>query len=109
MDQGTPNRGDAVTTEIPLPARADLRSHAKRPLFLADWLDATFIHFALPPETLRPFVPFPLDVFDGEAFVSLVAFTQQRLRPARPHSLMGCKHATTNSPRLRTQQVHLSC
>jgi uncharacterized protein YqjF (DUF2071 family) len=82
LDQGTPNRGDAVTTETPLAAPADLRSHAERPLFLADWLDAIFIHFALPPEILQPHVPFPLDLCDGAAFVSLVAFTQQRLRPA---------------------------
>ena len=71
-----------MTTETSFPDRADLRSHAKRPLFLADWLDATFIHFALPPGILSPHVPFPLDLFDGEAFVSLVAFTQRRLRPA---------------------------
>jgi hypothetical protein len=52
-----------------------------RPALLADWDDATFVHYAVPPEELQPHVPFELDLFGGEAFVSLVAFTQRHLRP----------------------------
>ncbi|HWE93110.1 MAG TPA: DUF2071 domain-containing protein [Tepidisphaeraceae bacterium] len=48
---------------------------------VADWDDVAFVHFAIPPELLRPLVPFELDLFVGQAFVSLVAFTQRRLRP----------------------------
>jgi uncharacterized protein YqjF (DUF2071 family) len=51
------------------------------PVFLADWLDAVFIHFRLDPRVLRPAVPLELDLFDGHAYLSLVAFTQRRLRP----------------------------
>jgi hypothetical protein len=51
------------------------------PLFLADWFDALFIHFRVNPRLLRPAVPLELDLFDGAAFISLVAFTQRRLRP----------------------------
>lgn len=51
-------------------------------LFTADWLDVIFVHFAVAPNELQPHIPFPLDLFDGDAYVSLVAFTQHRLRPA---------------------------
>ena len=53
-----------------------------RPLFIADWLDVVFIHFELEPRVLQPAVPFDLDLRDSRAYVSLVAFTQRRLRPA---------------------------
>jgi uncharacterized protein YqjF (DUF2071 family) len=51
-------------------------------MFLADWRDALFVHFRVKPAALAPLVPLPLDLFDSNAFVSLVAFTQDRLRPA---------------------------
>src|SRR5687768_2861383 len=47
----------------------------------ADWLDVIFVHFRISPERLARLVPLPLDLFDGDAYVSLVAFTQSRLRP----------------------------
>ncbi|MGH7176928.1 MAG: DUF2071 domain-containing protein [Tepidisphaeraceae bacterium] len=50
-------------------------------LFLADWTDALFIHFAVRAGELREKIPFQLELFDGLAWVSLVAFTQRRLRP----------------------------
>src|SRR5438067_894904 len=53
-----------------------------RPLFFAEWLDVVFIHFELEPRVLQSSVPFDLDLRDGRAYVSLVAFTQRRLRPA---------------------------
>lgn len=40
-----------------------------------------FVHFALPPESLAPHVPFPLDTHEGSAFVSLVFFRLERMRP----------------------------
>jgi uncharacterized protein YqjF (DUF2071 family) len=53
---------------------------AMKPLFLADWIDAFFVHFALDPADLQPLVGMKLDTFNGRAWVSLVAFTQTRLR-----------------------------
>jgi uncharacterized protein YqjF (DUF2071 family) len=50
--------------------------------FLADWRDALFVHYAIDPTMLQPHVPFDLDLCDGVAWVSLVAFTQVGLRPA---------------------------
>ena len=51
------------------------------PALLADWAPAVFIHYAVDPTTLQPLVPFPLDLHDGRAFVSVVAFVQHDLRP----------------------------
>jgi uncharacterized protein YqjF (DUF2071 family) len=50
-------------------------------LFLAEWLDAAFVHFRIDPDLLQPMIPLPLDCYDGHAYVSLVAFTQKNLRP----------------------------
>jgi hypothetical protein len=52
-----------------------------RAALLADWDDAAFVHYAVAPELLRPHVPFELDLLNGKAYMSLVAFTQRRLRP----------------------------
>lgn len=60
---------------------------AFKPWFLADWNDVTFLHFAIAPQFLQPHVPLPLDLYDGLAWVSLVAFTQTRLRPGRGGAL----------------------
>ncbi|MEZ5385352.1 MAG: DUF2071 domain-containing protein [Prosthecobacter sp.] len=51
------------------------------PLFYADWLNAVFLHFETDPVVLQREVPWPLDLFEGRAFVSLVAFTMRDLRP----------------------------
>jgi hypothetical protein len=48
---------------------------------MADWDDVVFVHFAIESAVLQPLVPFELDRFAGRAYVSLVAFTQRRLRP----------------------------
>lgn len=50
---------------------------------IADWRDFVFLHFAVPPEDLAPYVPYPLDLHEGRAFVSLVSFRFERVRPAR--------------------------
>ena len=55
--------------------------NVRNPLFTADWLDVVFVHFRLDPKRLQPLVPLPLDIYSGDAYVSLVAFTQSRLRP----------------------------
>lgn len=54
---------------------------AGEPLFLARWDRAVFIHYEADPVILQREVPFPLDLREGRAFVSLVAFTLLRMRP----------------------------
>jgi uncharacterized protein len=51
------------------------------PLFQADWLRAVFIHYEVDAEELQRAVPFELDLYEGRAFVSLVAFTMRDMRP----------------------------
>jgi uncharacterized protein YqjF (DUF2071 family) len=53
------------------------------PLFTADWTRFFFIHYSLPPEVLAPFTPLKLDCREGRAFVSLVFFRFEGMRPAR--------------------------
>ena len=55
---------------------------ADMPLFTVDWHAAVFSHYAIDPHILQPHVPFQLDTRDGSAHVSLVAFTQRRMRPS---------------------------
>jgi uncharacterized protein len=50
-------------------------------MFAADWLDVAFVHFRVDPNLLQPCVPFELDLLNGDAYVSIVSFTQRRLRP----------------------------
>ncbi len=51
------------------------------PLLRAGWLDAVFLHFETDPGVLQREVPWELDLFEGRAFVSLVAFTMRGMRP----------------------------
>jgi uncharacterized protein YqjF (DUF2071 family) len=64
-------------------ARQRLLSVRGEPLFLADWLRPVFVHYEVPAEKLQRDVPFELDLHEGKAYVSLVAFTMRRMRPFR--------------------------
>ncbi|HWN95393.1 MAG TPA: DUF2071 domain-containing protein [Methylomirabilota bacterium] len=59
------------------------RSRSRPPLFIANWADALFLHYEIDADKLQPFVPFQLDLRDGGAFVSLVAFTMREMRFAK--------------------------
>jgi uncharacterized protein YqjF (DUF2071 family) len=61
--------------------RRRLLSKFGEPFFLARWDRAVFINYRADPEILQRAVPFPLDLRDGAAFVSIVAFTLVRMRP----------------------------
>ena len=51
--------------------------------FYQEWNDAVFLHWKVDPSVLRAFVPaqLELDIHEGAAWVSIVAFTMQRIRP----------------------------
>lgn len=79
MKLGTPSRlkswpPSAAGRKRLLACRGDL-------LFYADWLNAVFLHFETDPDVLQREVPWSLDLYEGRAFVSLVAFTMRDLRP----------------------------
>ena len=76
-----------TTALMALPTDDHVVRPAVRPWFIADWLDVTFMHFAIDPRLLQPHVPFELDLYDGKAWVGLVVFTQSDLRPARGGAL----------------------
>jgi len=62
-------------------ARRRMLAVRGEPMFYARWDRAVFIHYEADPIALRRDVPFELDLRHGRAFVSLVAFTLQRMRP----------------------------
>jgi uncharacterized protein YqjF (DUF2071 family) len=64
-------------------ARRRLLSVKGEPLFLADWLRPVFVHYEVPVAKLQRDVPFELDLHEGRAYVSLVAFTMRGMRPFR--------------------------
>ena len=47
------------------------------------WADLLFLHWSVPPESLRPLLPsgLVLDTFEGRAYVGLVPFTMTGVRP----------------------------
>lgn len=51
------------------------------PLFVCDWNRALFIHYEVDSAVLQKNTPFELDLFEGRAFVSIVAFTMHGMRP----------------------------
>jgi uncharacterized protein len=74
----------APTIQVPFSlsdaGRARLLSRRGEPLFLAGWVRTLFIHFEVDADRLQREVPFPLDLRDGKAYVSLVAFTMRGMR-----------------------------
>lgn len=64
-------------------------SHRPYPLpmggwkYYQEWNDAIFLHWEVPYEVLRLLVPAALEIdqLNGNCYVSLVAFTMQRIRP----------------------------
>lgn len=53
------------------------------PLFLADWERVLFIHYEVDAGALRKEVPFEIDLWQGRALVSVVAFNMRDMRPRR--------------------------
>ena len=51
--------------------------------YYQEWKDVLFFHWSVPFDVLRTCVPkkFNIDTFDGNCYVSLVAFTMQKIRP----------------------------
>lgn len=68
---------------LSLAARTRMLTRPGEPLLTADWDRTLMIHYEVPAEVLRPFVPFPLDLHEGRAYVSLVAFTLRDMKPRR--------------------------
>lgn len=52
-------------------------------IYYQEWNRALFLHWAVPFELLRKCVPpkLNLDTFDGNCYISLVAFTMEKIKP----------------------------
>jgi len=62
-------------------AHQRLLSVRYEPLFIADWERVLMMHFEVDAEELQRELPFELDLREGGAYVSLVAFTMRGMRP----------------------------
>ena len=71
----------ASRTTLSETARRRMLAVRGEPMFYARWDRAVFIHYEADPGVLQRDVPFALDLRDGRAFVSIVAFTLLRMRP----------------------------
>jgi uncharacterized protein YqjF (DUF2071 family) len=63
-------------------ARRRFIAEERRPLMFSDRMNAAIIHIEVEPEILQPQIPFELDLYEGKAYVSIVAFSIRRLRTA---------------------------
>ena len=59
------------------------------PLWDAEWDRVLMMHWSVPAEALQKEVPYPLDLHEGKAWVSAVAFTLQGMRLAGWGNLIG--------------------
>src|SRR6185436_17724001 len=71
---------NVVRTETTESARRRLLSRRWEPLFFADWEQLVFMHYEVDASALQREVPFPLDLYEGRAYVSLVAFRMRGMR-----------------------------
>ena len=70
----------SVSPSLSDEGRARLLSRRGEPLFLAGWERVLFMHYEVDADRLQQAVPFPLDLREGRAYVSLVAFTMRGMR-----------------------------
>jgi uncharacterized protein len=52
-------------------------------IYYQEWNSALFLHWVVPFELLRKYVPsnLSIDTFEGNCYISLVAFTMEKIRP----------------------------
>jgi uncharacterized protein YqjF (DUF2071 family) len=52
-------------------------------VYYQEWNRALFLHWRVPKELLQPLIPAgtSLEIFDGDAWISIVAFTMEEIRP----------------------------
>ena len=70
-----------ATADFSQAARQRFLAREKKPLLVGDWTRALFLHYEVPAEWLQPHIPFDLDLWEGRAYVSAVAFSMEHLRP----------------------------
>ncbi len=76
----TTEEGQVVESTLSSASKRAMESRPFERCFVADWCGLTFLHFEVKAHLLGEVVPFPLDLHEGRAFVSLVSFTMRRFR-----------------------------
>jgi uncharacterized protein YqjF (DUF2071 family) len=104
------NQTDTRFTHEPSDAgRERLLSQSGEPLFITAWERALMMHFEVDAMALRRDVPYELDLWNGRAFVSLVAFTMRGMSlrfGGRPAALLFQPVATHDFLNVRTYVRH---
>jgi uncharacterized protein len=69
------------------------------PIGFQSWHTLLFLHWPVSPGALRPLVPecYTLDLFEGVAYASLVAFAVEEARPAGVPAALGLDFLETNA------------
>ena len=70
-----------VTRTLSSLARERMLSRRGEPFFLANWMRVLMMHFEVDATALQRAVPYQLDLHEGRAFVTLVAFTMENMCP----------------------------
>ena len=105
MRDDRPHRQDPDLSPVDA-ARMRLLTRPHEPLFFADWKNVLMIHLEVEPGRLQPAVPFELDLRDGRAFVSLVAFHLVGMRPRRGGRVLSRLFRADSFLNLRTYVIH---
>ncbi|WP_314408790.1 YqjF family protein [Streptomyces kroppenstedtii] len=71
----------SITFSVPEPITPDAPVVLRRPLLTQQWLDLTFVHWAVDPAAVAGLLPRGTvpDTFDGVTYVGLVAFRMHRV------------------------------
>jgi len=72
---------EEVDSTLSAAGRRQMLSLRGKPLLFADWMRVLMMHFEVDAGALQSYVPYDLDLNKGRAFVTLVAFTMENMRP----------------------------
>lgn len=90
-------------------ARERCYSFENAPLFHADWTELVFHHFKVDAVELQKIVPFELDLYEGNAYVSLVGFHSSNMwldKLGRWTGILNAPFATHDFLNVRTYVKH---
>ncbi len=75
--------------------RPDPPVHVARPMLLQAWRDCAFLHWSVDPDALRPLVPAPFEIetFEDRAWISIITFRIERMRPGMLPAVPGLRSA----------------
>jgi uncharacterized protein len=103
MPDPPPSPRPSLTGALPTVDRLSVTRRPRRwAVMRQKWRDLLFLHWAVPPQAIRPLVPpqLDLDLFEGTAYIGLVPFTMTGVRPVGLPPVWGL--STFHETNLRT-------